>query len=65
MKTDMKITASKSFRAVVTVATVATAATLALAALPAQAGKTIDAIKARAELTCSVNTGLAGFSQAD
>ena len=43
------------------------AAALALAAiaLPAQAGKTLDAIKARGQLVCGVNTGLAGFSQAD
>ncbi|WP_298924614.1 amino acid ABC transporter substrate-binding protein [uncultured Ramlibacter sp.] len=38
---------------------------LALAAAPAHAGKTIDAIKARGQLVCGVNTGLAGFSQAD
>ena len=36
-----------------------------LAALPAHAGKTIDAIKARGQLVCGVNTGLAGFSAAD
>ena len=34
-------------------------------ALPAQAGKTLDAIKARGQLVCGVNTGLAGFSAAD
>src|SRR5215218_9390285 len=34
-------------------------------ALPAQAGKTIDAIKQRGQLVCGVNTGLAGFSAAD
>jgi general L-amino acid transport system substrate-binding protein len=38
---------------------------LALAALPAQAGKTLDGIKARGQVICGVNTGLAGFSQAD
>ena len=38
---------------------------LALAAAPAHAGKTIDAIKARGQLVCGVNTGLAGFSPAD
>ncbi|MFZ9286427.1 MAG: amino acid ABC transporter substrate-binding protein, partial [Burkholderiaceae bacterium] len=37
----------------------------ALLALPAHAGKTIDAIKARGQLVCGVNTGLAGFSAAD
>jgi len=36
-----------------------------LAAGPAQAGKTLDAIKSRGQLICGVNTGLAGFSQAD
>ncbi len=35
------------------------------AALPAQAGKTLDQIKSRGQLVCGVNTGLAGFSQAD
>ena len=38
--------------------------TLALS-LPAQAGKTLDAIKARKEVVCGVSTGLAGFSAAD
>jgi general L-amino acid transport system substrate-binding protein len=38
---------------------------LGLSAVPAQAGKTIDAIKARGQLVCGVNTGLAGFSAAD
>jgi general L-amino acid transport system substrate-binding protein len=37
----------------------------ALTAAHAHAGKTIDAIKARGQLVCGVNTGLAGFSQAD
>ncbi len=37
----------------------------ALAALPAHAGKTLDAIKQRGQVVCGVNTGLAGFSQAD
>ena len=32
--------------------------------MPAHAGKTLDAIKARA-VVCGVNTGLAGFSAAD
>jgi general L-amino acid transport system substrate-binding protein len=36
-----------------------------LAAGPASAGKTLDAIKGRGQLVCGVNTGLAGFSQAD
>ena len=38
---------------------------LGLTALPAHAGKTVDAIKARGQLICGVNTGLAGFSSAD
>ena len=36
-----------------------------LAAGPAFAGKTVDAIKARGQVVCGVNTGLAGFSAAD
>jgi general L-amino acid transport system substrate-binding protein len=40
-------------------------AAAALAATPAFAGKTLDAIKARGQLVCGVNTGLAGFSAAD
>jgi general L-amino acid transport system substrate-binding protein len=44
----------------------ALAATMgALVATPAFAGKTIDAIKARGQVVCGVNTGLAGFSAAD
>jgi general L-amino acid transport system substrate-binding protein len=35
------------------------------AAVPAHAGKTLDAIKARGQVVCGVNTGLAGFSAAD
>ena len=46
-------------------ASVCTTAALGMAALPAQAGKTVDAIKARGQLICGVNTGLAGFSAAD
>jgi general L-amino acid transport system substrate-binding protein len=42
-------------------------ATLAVALLapPAHAGKTLDAIKARGQLVCGVNIGLAGFAAAD
>ena len=36
-----------------------------LAAAPAQAGKTLDGIKARGSVVCGVNTGLAGFGAAD
>ena len=43
----------------------AVAALGTLSALPAMAGKTLDAIKARGEMVCGVNTGLAGFSAAD
>jgi general L-amino acid transport system substrate-binding protein len=35
------------------------------AAGTAQAGKDLDAIKARGQLICGVNTGVAGFAQAD
>ena len=42
-----------------------TSAVLGMTTLPAQAGKTIDAIKARGQLVCGVNTGLAGFAAAD
>ncbi len=45
--------------------TAALAAATALLATPAFAGKTLDAIKARGQLVCGVNTGLAGFSAAD
>ena len=37
----------------------------AMAATPAQAGKTLDGIKARGQVICGVHTGLAGFSAAD
>ena len=44
----------------------ATVATMgALLAAPAHAGKTLDAIKARGQVICGVNTGLAGFAAAD
>ena len=36
-----------------------------LAAIPAHAGKTLDGIKARGQVVCGVNTGLAGFGAAD
>jgi general L-amino acid transport system substrate-binding protein len=42
------------------------ASAAAMVAAPAHAAsKTVDAIKARGQLVCGVNTGLAGFSQAD
>ena len=42
-------------------------AALAIAAfaLPAHAGKTLDAVKARGQLVCGVNTSGPGFSNAD
>ncbi len=46
-------------------AALAAAALSAALALPAHAGKTLDAIKARGQVVCGVNTGLAGFSGAD
>jgi len=50
-----------------TLKTIATlvAAMGTLAAAPAFAGKTVDAIKARGQVVCGVNTGLAGFGAAD
>ena len=45
-------------------ASLATAVGL-VAAPAAHAGKTVDAIKARGQVVCGVNTGLAGFSAAD
>lgn len=47
-------------------AAVALATFGALLAVPAaHAGKTLDAIKARGQVVCGVNTGLAGFAAAD
>ncbi len=44
---------------------IALVATGLMTSVPAMAGKTLDAIKARGQVVCGVNTGLAGFSQAD
>src|SRR5258708_32547236 len=44
---------------------VAIAAASAGLATPAQAGKTLDAVKARGQLVCGVNTSGPGFSAAD
>jgi general L-amino acid transport system substrate-binding protein len=41
------------------------ASALCLVSAPALAGKTLDAIKSRGQVVCGVNTGLAGFAQAD
>ena len=46
-------------------AAVLVAAVGAIFAAPAHAGKTLDAIKARGQIVCGVNTGLAGFAAAD
>ncbi len=46
-------------------ATIAVATLAAVMAAPAHAGKTLDAIKARGQVICGVNTGLAGFAAAD
>jgi general L-amino acid transport system substrate-binding protein len=43
----------------------AIAAASVMVAVPAHAGKTVDAIKARGQIVCGVNTGLAGFAAAD
>jgi len=40
-------------------------ACVSVAALPALAGATLDAVKARGEIVCGVNTGVAGFSAPD
>jgi len=45
-------------------ATAAVAFAASLAALPAHAGKTLDAVKARGQVVCGVNPGLAGFPAA-
>lgn len=42
-----------------------TAALGVMMAMPAHAGKTLDGIKARGQVVCGVNTGLAGFGAAD
>jgi general L-amino acid transport system substrate-binding protein len=41
------------------------AALVTFVALPAHAGKTLDSIKARGQIVCGVNTGLAGFSRSN
>ncbi len=43
----------------------AVALAAAVATIPAVAGPRLDAVKARGQLVCGVNTGLAGFSLAD
>ncbi len=53
----------KFFGTKLALATLAASATWL--ATPAFAGKTVDAIKARGQVVCGVNTGLAGFSAAD
>ena len=48
-----------------TLSAVAAASILMLGASSAWAGKTLDAVKARGQVVCGVNTGLAGFAAAD
>ncbi|MEO5692949.1 MAG: amino acid ABC transporter substrate-binding protein [Usitatibacter sp.] len=48
-----------------TISLSALAVASAFIAAPAFAGKTLETIKSRGQLVCGVNTGLAGFSQAD
>ncbi|MDD3353541.1 amino acid ABC transporter substrate-binding protein [Zoogloea sp.] len=43
----------------------AATAALSLVSAPALAGKTLDAIKSRGQLSCGVSTGVIGFSSAD
>jgi len=43
----------------------AAAVTGLLTGLPAHAGKVLDAVRARGQVVCGVNTGLPGFSSAD
>ncbi|MDB5815397.1 MAG: amino acid transporter substrate-binding protein [Rhodocyclales bacterium] len=52
----------KAFHAIFIVAALAINLSMST---PAQAGKTIDAIKQRGAIQCGVSTGVAGFSQAD
>lgn len=47
------------------IVTAAAVALGTLAAAPAFAGKTLDSIRAKGQVTCGVNTGLAGFAAAD
>ena len=49
----------------ISIATLTLTAMAALLSLPALAGKTLDGIKARGQLVCGVNTGVAGFSATD
>ena len=43
----------------------AVAASSLMMAAPAMAGKTLDGIKSKGQVSCGVHTGLAGFSAAD
>jgi len=61
---QVETTHMKTNRTKLALAILAAGSALAIAT-PAQAGKTLDAVKARGELVCGVNTGLAGFSAAD
>ncbi|MEF9997095.1 MAG: transporter substrate-binding domain-containing protein, partial [Burkholderiaceae bacterium] len=48
-----------------TLVPVALALAAATLSLPAHAGKTLDAVKARGQISCGVNTSAPGFSAAD
>src|SRR3990172_2029033 len=61
---QVETTHMKTNRTKLALAILAAGSALAVAT-PAQAGKTLDAVKARGELVCGVNTGLAGFAAAD
>lgn len=55
----------KSTKALKVLSSIGATCVLMAAATSAQAGKTLDAIKARGQVICGVNVGLAGFSAAD
>jgi general L-amino acid transport system substrate-binding protein len=56
---------NKLSKTTLSIAAGAIAAASLMATAPAHAGKTLDSIKQKGLVTCGVNTGLAGFAQAD
>jgi general L-amino acid transport system substrate-binding protein len=56
---------NKLSKTTLSIAAGAIAAASLMATAPAHAGKTLDSIKQKGVVTCGVNTGLAGFAQAD
>ena len=52
-------------RPLIQLTTMTLAAASILLSMPALAGKTLDGIRARGQLVCGVNTGVAGFSATD